>query len=398
MSEVMELKPEAVLAVLHQQGRMPLKQLAVAVGVDPTKMSIPAMRLPGVQVSGDDVFLVMTQEDRQDLQVLEEKVSHGQRESIAALQAIRERKLYREQYSSFDEYMSQRWNRSRQWATQQTNWLRRTELLEASGKNSYQLTVGDAQILGPLEDHPDLFVRAVVEADTEGQPGKKGSRKKMLQAVVERMLAYQGKRSGTKPDLTYDEFVGLDSLGGQRQVQPNLVDEAQQQATLEKRPVADCLVDVCQNHHALPNDSQLLAVARGNDLLAMLQPLAVLQTNWEQERQLVKQQQEVEAKLAKVRKAQKAEESKDESADEPDEDQDEELAEEPEAIGPEYQVRLTGDFVHWAEWQEDGAEVTLLQDDLANLLGTLAEILEQGDSLNGESSITVRSTEPKQQE
>ena len=130
-------------------------------------MTIPAPRGLGVEPDSEETVLSSQEED--DLHRLEAVFERGQRESIAALREIRERKLHRIGYTTFDEYVDARWGRSRQWATQQINWLRRVELLEAIGKNSYQLNVDDAQALGPLEEHPEEFVRAITEAEEEAR-------------------------------------------------------------------------------------------------------------------------------------------------------------------------------------------------------------------------------------
>ena len=206
----------------------------------------------------------LTAEERDDLRRLEEKFSQGQRESIAALREIRERKLYRETHPTFDDYVERRWNHTRQWASQRITWLRRVELLEANGKDPYHFTPDDAQALGPLEEHPELFVEALEEAEGAAKLAGKKRTKSHLKDAVKRRTDYLSLLANLGvPDLTYEESRTLTHLGSSRQSKPNLVDEAKATAETEGRPLSDCLLEVCQSHHVLPTDNQLLSVARG---------------------------------------------------------------------------------------------------------------------------------------
>ena len=197
--------------------------------------------------------------------------------------------------------MAGKWGHSRQWATQQLNWLRMTELLEANGKSSYQvgLTAADAQVLVRLEDDPELFVQAIEQADAEVKHGGKRT-KRMLQAAVNRMEKFKESRKDV-PDLTYEESRTLTSLGTSRQSQPNLVEAAAAKAEAEHRPLADCLTEACRSQHCVPVDAHLLAVARGKELEALVKPLAGLLAEWEEVAALKEQQKELEARLAGVK-------------------------------------------------------------------------------------------------
>jgi hypothetical protein len=129
--------------------------------------------------------------------------------SIAALRQIRQRKLFREQFGNFDEYMAAR-GRTRQWATQQINWLRRQELLEEltgqpAGKGPYQLSVDEAQKLGPLVPPDDLgddetelycqmFVESLVEAQEAADAAGTARTAKMTERAVAKRVKYVENR------------------------------------------------------------------------------------------------------------------------------------------------------------------------------------------------------------
>ena len=164
-----------------------------------------------------------------------------------------------------------------------------TELVAAHGApggewNPYHLNVNDAQSLGALEESPELYVQALDEAEEEARRTGKKRTTKLLQAAVKRRTDYLSARESLGvPDLTYDESRTFSRLGVGRQVNPDLVEEARTKAEAESRPLADCLAEVCQSHHAFPVDQHLLAVARGSELEALVQPLAASGrsgTNW----------------------------------------------------------------------------------------------------------------------
>jgi hypothetical protein len=342
----------------------------------------------------------LTPEERKDYQVLEKKFRSGQRGSLAALREIRERKLYREDYATFDAYMAGRWYRTRQWATQNLNWLRCMELLEASGKNSYHLNVDDAQALVSLEEDPELYVQALEEAEEEAQrAGKKRTTKLLQQAVKRRTEFLSASAHLGMPDLTYDESKALNRLGLSRKNNPNLVAEAQAKAEAEIHPLDDCLAEVCQSHHALPTDKQLLAAARGKDLDALVQPLAALKSEWDKKAALAEKRRKLKDDLDEIdeqiapppERAQPQRkralwlgpESSPAAAPEDEEPQ--------EAAGPACRVQLTGAFERIATgcFFGGGAEMQVDADSLPELLSLFAESIGEGFLIEEESSITV---------
>jgi hypothetical protein len=356
------------------------------------------------KVAADAAVPRLTAQDRDDLRRLEEVFVQGQRESIAALREIRERKLYREGYATFDEYMMCRWGHSRQWATQQINWLRRMELLEGTGNDRYQMTADDAKALGPLEDDPELFVAAIAEAEEEAKRAGKKRTKKYLQEAVKRRTDFLSARANLGvPDLSYEESRTLGRLGVARMSHPNLVEEAKVKAETEGHPLSDCLLEVCQSRHVVPMDKHLLAVARGKELEALVEPLTALRAKWDEIAELQEKRRKLEDELDKI---------DEQTAPPPDPAQPpenratgpmphdsaavateggEEAEESDEDVGPAYQVLLTGDFEEIARGclHQGGAEMEFDASSLPDLLALFAEKIGEGWSIGVESSITV---------
>jgi len=342
----------------------------------------------------------LTPEERDELRKLEAKFEGGQHESIVALRAIRERKLFREDHKTFDDYVERRWNRTRQWATQQINWLRRSELLEANGKDPYQMTVDDAQALAPLEEHPELFVEAIAEADEEARlSGKKRTKNHIKEAVRRRIDFVAARAALGMPDLAYDESRALARLGVSRMVSPDLAAEAKEKVAMQGSPLSDCLLEVCRSHHAFPSDRQLLGLARGADLDALVQPLAAARAHWDeieelQEKRRKKEQEleEIEEQIAPPGSAAQslAPEPSDAVAfeDEEEEERDEEPEDEP---GRAYRILLSGTFERVATScvHGGGPEMFVEADAFPELRSIFAEKLAEGFAIDEESSITV---------
>ncbi|HEX4128758.1 MAG TPA: hypothetical protein VHZ24_01860 [Pirellulales bacterium] len=390
---------EEIIEALRQRGRMRVSELnAVQPDIDKLHIALVRLRNDGyVSLLQDDVVLRLSSQEQTDLERLEVEFEKGQRDSITALRQIREGKLYRERYSNFDEYMAGRWGRTRQWATQQINWLRRLQLLEERGKGSYQLTVDDAQVLGPLEEEPECFVRAIEEADDEARRLGKRRNKKMLQAAVERQTAFVNRRqhSGFPADLSYEEFRSLERLGTNRRLQPDLLTEARQKSEAESRPLADCLTEVCGTEQTFPSDERLLAVARGEVLDNLVTPLIQLSEQWQSDKELEEQRKKLQRLLDEVETKLKPKlVNTDESDDEEKDDGEDAEPGKPADERLSYEVRLTGDFAVWAaEWSGiESGQATLDETELQQMLQVFADLVGDG-GIGSESSITVKPIE-----
>lgn len=197
-----------------------------------------------------------------DFERLDHRFEDGQRESIVALREIRQRKLFKEQFVSFDDYMAAR-GRTRQWATQQINWLRRQELLEeftgqSAGKGPYQLSVDEAQKLGPLVPPDDLgddetelycqmFVESLVEAQEAAEAARTARTAKMTERAVKKRVKYIENRKTFGDDLTLDDSFEIDRLAGHSHEEiSTLLASARERAEQEGRPSTDCLRELVE--------------------------------------------------------------------------------------------------------------------------------------------------------
>lgn len=208
----------------------------------------------------------LTEDDRKRRQKLEAVYEKGERQSSEALRTIRKEKLWRGDYRSFDEYMLIRWGKSKNWATQQTNWLRVTEFLEEHkiewGKEPYRLTVEECQqlikIVNELPDDlsedeeqefSDFLARLTCDALVEARANKEvtanGRKRDLVREAVEKRLAYIENRNVHGDDLTLEESVQLSRLEGQPDDKAELLlASAREGATKEGRSSADCLKEL----------------------------------------------------------------------------------------------------------------------------------------------------------
>lgn len=165
----------------------------------------------------------MSEVERADYQRMMSTLKSMGVEMARTILEIRRRKLYREEFKTFDEWVACYFGKTRQWVTGLGNWVRRQELLESlakegplalpyDGKPAYQIMPKEAEALGPLEDHPEELCRALVEATEMCRANPKRKRTKALEQAVEKQERYLRRREST-PDLTYEEFEAIDSMG-----------------------------------------------------------------------------------------------------------------------------------------------------------------------------------------
>lgn len=243
-----------------------------------------------------------------ELQRLEAVVEQGRkqhRKAIEALREIRERDLYKPMYESFDDYIETRWGRTRQWATQEINWLRATECLEASGKTSYQFSVGSIQCAASLLNcDPEGFCTVYEAAAQKSLPVTAEAMKTALAAYTryanlrDEWERYQDRAEHSAEDndeepperlpaLTWEEGNALEVCNkdwGSVSYNLNLVDESKRKARTAGKTWQECLADVCLDAGQLPTPNDLLCAVRGDDLKAVCKTLQeVVIKKWAEE-------------------------------------------------------------------------------------------------------------------
>ncbi len=156
-------------------------------------------------------------------------------ETARMILEIRRRKLYRGEFKTFDEWVACYFGSTRQWVTGLGHWVRRQELAEKlskdgplaltyDGKPAYQIIPKEAEHLGPLEDHPDELCRALVEATEMCRANPKRKRTKTLEETVRKQEEFLRRKERT-PDLTYEEFKAINSVGWHGRISDELVVE-----------------------------------------------------------------------------------------------------------------------------------------------------------------------------
>ena len=385
-----------ILNSLAERDRISVTELANTLDSTSDDIEIPLARLKEkdkIATAGDDVILKMSAKDRKDFERLDRKFEKGQRESIAALREIRERKLFREDFGTFDDYMES-CGRTRQWATQQINWLRAVELLEEHGKEPYHLSVDAAQPLTKLKDHPEELVRALLNAEETAQvSGKHDPTKKMLKDAVSNQERFLDRRQVlATPDLTYEESQALDRLCEGHRASQNLVELARSKSEASGEPLPECLRVTCEEERSLPRNMDLLEAARGEELAALIDSLATFAKELEKEDALKKKEQECKQTLASVQRELRREPKENESAEggkEPDAAANDEEGEEEEP-GEVFYVELTGDFQRWLKPHFYMGYGLFPSQGVAEILACLADEMETNGAVSTESSITVR--------
>jgi hypothetical protein len=233
----------------------------------------------------------------------------GQRETAEAIRMAMtsDPPLWRQEYRTSTHYAWGEFGHHRPWLTQQMNWLRRQELIDevckARGITEMRIIPEEGEHLKELEDYPELFVQAMIEAEIEFRSRGKSKKTKAscVKKQVARQMAYLSERNVATPDLTWREYESLERLGEDlRAHDAKLVEDAAREPEPAKR--REMLVAACRAKRTLPPNQELVRVARGRDLYALVEALLGLTKEWEDEEELEK----ARAEVARLERAQAA--------------------------------------------------------------------------------------------
>ena len=244
----------------------------------------------------------LTEAEKADYQRLLATAETSEREYIEAIVEIRRRRLYREEYDTFDEFVTRRLRKTRQWVTQQTRWLEAVKVLEAAtGKKIYQWDVqpgskAEATELRPLVedryghsslgDQLTLAQLALYEADQHANAERRKRSARHVREQVARIQFWMNCKERCEdedlPLSTADQInrirTALRSAASWSSEVNGLIESAQQTATNEGRAFEDCLREI----------ADALSAAR----------------NKEEERQaILKEKKALEAKAQEIEKA-----------------------------------------------------------------------------------------------
>jgi hypothetical protein len=180
--------------------------------VDPDKLSDEEVADLQKRAAEDAEESDLSEEERADLAKYEGQISQGLRQSAEAFRQIKKRKLYREDYTSWNTYIEQRWQISGTSADNHIAWLRMTEMLEKELGQDYRLNLTEAKALLKLREHPELAAEAIVAAEGRAKEENRKRETADVVAEVERRRDY-ALYSSVPKKMTLDEFQALRAVG-----------------------------------------------------------------------------------------------------------------------------------------------------------------------------------------
>lgn len=244
---------------------------------------------------------VFSEQDKADLAVLEGKVKHHGLEEAKAIREIRQRKLWMlhhnedgtRRYRSYDEYIQEFHGHSRQWATEQTQWLTKNETLAALRMKGV--------------DVPEVLTRTAVsglhhlvecgnyQGDTEDEQEEAGLIA-VLQEAVQAGVSFSGQnlraicnrrhhfysryRWRPKPLApSYDDYKRdlalVEPLGKVDRSERNNA-KVKEWAEDNNATMQEAVLATYKKNCSLPDDDFLLSIATGDDLNKLVGDLVAL--------------------------------------------------------------------------------------------------------------------------
>lgn len=147
-------------------------------------------------------LLPLTTEEKTALSYHENVIEKGLETFIEvgqSLQYIRDNRLYRAEYKTFDEYMSERWHRTRAWAS---NMIKAVDTMETLTKMSTRVdslpeSEKVVRPLAKLKDNPELMAQAWIEltgkTKEEYEEGLRKSAQPTHKEVEEKVKEYEAR-------------------------------------------------------------------------------------------------------------------------------------------------------------------------------------------------------------
>jgi hypothetical protein len=254
--------------------------------------------------------LAWTEQQRADWRTSKEMGRRGHREMAEGIRMAMtsDPPLWSQEYRTSSDYAWGEYGHSRPWLTQEMNWLRRQELLDelcrARGIKEMAIIKEEGEHLAELEDHPDQFVQAMIEAEMEFRSRGKSKKSKAtcMKNQVARQRAYLNERKVVTPDLTWQEYESLERLGVSRTYFSEEKDILNEADPTKRR---EMLTAACRTKRTLPTNQQIAQIARGRDLYALVEALLGLKEGWEDDEELEKAEADV-ARLKREKAAKAA--------------------------------------------------------------------------------------------
>lgn len=141
----------------------------------------------------------MTEAEHREYHVRKESVKQGITGVAEDLKYIRDKRLYREEYESFEAFVTQEFDKTRRWAYQQ---IGHVEVLQNVKSISHPPTLSQSVELGTLpdEEQADAYAESVEKAQSEGR--ETPTTKDVKETVQKRKAANGGEyKPPKKPKL-----------------------------------------------------------------------------------------------------------------------------------------------------------------------------------------------------
>jgi hypothetical protein len=249
----------------------------------------------------------LTEQEKAEYQALKAKKA-GHIEWVEAIRNIHDRKLWRDEYQRWSDFCLSETGENKMWWCREFKWLKRQKLMKAlcQARNIivWRITKAEGDKLAELEDHPDEYVRALVETQVDYASRPKGSKKTkagILKEKVRGQLAFLAARKNT-PNLTWEEYADVLRLGentyliGGRRSLRNPGEPFQEIVTEpDQAKRREMLLAWTDKAGGLPFNDELLKVARGRDLYALVEALLARKKEWELQKLIQKRREELAA-------------------------------------------------------------------------------------------------------
>ncbi len=273
--------------------RVDKQKLCEQLGSPIAEFKAAVTELVEVKVVKDDalnktLYLLLTEEERKEYQ--EDKATVRRDDRFKSLTRIHDHRTYREDYPSWDEFLHHELcleNPHDWWETEKRT-ARIQQQMNAEGlKLKVPFNKKMAQHLNRVRNDAALFASCVTEFQRLPQDRQIAKR---LGEIVERHLDRQNKLASLRqfvPDATEEELAILAHIYAAdhkwRCWYPQHTEALQERVQTSGRPVRDCMLEIAQENKALPSNTVLLGVARGADLVPLVNDLMRLQREWQRQ-------------------------------------------------------------------------------------------------------------------
>jgi hypothetical protein len=297
MESILDKPPltERIKQALALVDRADRQRLCKDVGAPITEFDAAVMELVEAKQIKEDaistpplMYLPLSEKERK--QHREDLATARGDDRFLALERIHDRRTYREDYRSWDDFLYYElgYENPHDFWEKEKRRVAAQRLLDQRGLK-FRIPPNKQMLLelASVREKPEIFVAAVAQFQTLPQ---KRQIAKELRGIVDRLLDRDRKLSSLRqsvPDATEEELAALAPIYATdhrwRRWYPETDRQLRERVEGSGRPIRDCMFEIAQEIKSLPRDSVLLSVARGADLVRLVNDLVRLQREWERQ-------------------------------------------------------------------------------------------------------------------